>query len=121
MHVQTKYLDFQNGSGVGFVTYYAQDASPITADRIFYTFQGLTTDGKYYITVYHPVTTALLPTDANTALGGKSYDEWAKDYQAYLDKLVADLNGLNPAAYTPNLTLIENLIQSISVTDQTLP
>lgn len=120
-HAQTKYLDFQNGSGVGFVTYYAQDVSPVTADRIFYTFQGLTGDGKYYVTVFYPVTTKLLPTDYKTALGGMSDDEWGKQYPQYLDKLVKDLDGLNPAAYTPNLMLIEQMIESISVSDATLP
>lgn len=120
-HAQTKYLNFQNGSGVGFVSYYAQDVSPILADTIFYTFQGLTNDGKYYVTVFYPVTTKLLPTDTKTALGGASYEDWSKNYQQYLDQLVKDLNSLNPAAFTPNLTLIEQLIQSISVSDNTLP
>lgn len=119
-HAQTKYLDFQNGTGVGFVTYYAQGVSPVTSDLIFYTFQGLTNDGKYYVTAFFPVTTALLPKDPNAALGGKSYDEWAKDYMTYLAALVKDLNGLVPAAYTPNLTLIEGMVQSIAVSDTTL-
>ena len=48
-HAQTKYLDFNDGSGVGFVTYYAQDVSPVTRDQIFYSFQGLTDNGKYYV------------------------------------------------------------------------
>ncbi len=118
--VKPQYLNFQNGSGIGFVTYYAQDVSPVTADTIFYTFQGLTNDGKYYVAVFWPVTTVLLPKDANTALGGQSYDAWAKGYQQYLTDLTNALNGLVPAAYTPNLTLIENLVQSINVGDKTL-
>lgn len=119
-HVQTKYLNFQNGTGAEFVTYYAQDVSPVLADRIFYTYQGLTNDGKYYVTVFFPVTTALLPTDPTAALGGASYDEWAKNYIAYLTQLVKDLNGLHPAAYTPNLTLLQELVKSIEVSDTTL-
>ncbi len=119
-HAQTKYLNFENGSGVGFVTYYAQDVSPVTADRIFYAFQGLTNDGKYYVTAFFPVTTSLLPSDYKTALGGMSDDAWAKQYTQYLDKLVQDLNGLLPAAYTPNLTLLEQWITSINVGDKTL-
>lgn len=119
-HVQTKYLNFQNGSGAEFVTYYAQDVSPVLANLIFYTYQGLTNDGKYYVTVYFPVTTALLPTDPTAALGGQSYDAWSKNYVAYLTQLVKDLNGLHPAAYTPNLTLLEDLVKSIEVSDTTL-
>lgn len=120
-HAQTKYIDFQNGTGVGFVSYYAQGLSPVLANQIFYTFQGLTNDGKYYVTVFYPITTRLLPTDPKAALGGMSDADWIKNYPQYLDKLVKDLNGLVPAAYTPDLTLIEQMIQSINVGENTLP
>lgn len=118
--VKPQYIKMANGEGIGFITYYAQDASPVTADRVFYTFQGLTNDGKYYISVFYPVTTALLPTDSNAALGGASYDEWVKNYETYLANLVKDLNGLVPAAYTPNLTLIDQMVKTINVSDTTL-
>lgn len=117
---QPEYLDFQNGSGIGFITYYAQDASPATADSLFYTFQGLTLDGKYYVTVFYPITTALLPADVDTALGGKSYDDWVKGYDEYLANLVSGLDGLVPAAHTPNLSLIQGLVKSVKVSDTTL-
>src|SRR5581483_3832785 len=57
MRTQVRYLDFVNGSGVRFVTYYSQDISPVTNDRVFYTFQGITLDGKWYVSVFFPVTT----------------------------------------------------------------
>jgi putative hemolysin len=117
-HAQTQYLDFQNGSGVGFVTHYAQSADPVTANRPFYTFQGLTNDGQYYVAVFYPITTTLLPTDANAALGGQSYDEWVKNYETYLTDLIAQLNGLLSAAYTPDLTLVEELAKSIEIGSQ---
>ena len=112
-HAQTRYLDFQNGSGVGFVTHYAQDVSPVTAERLFYTFQGLTNDGQYVVVVLAPVTTALLPAQAN--MDGPTYDEFAKNYETYLTDLVAQLDGLLPAAYTPDLTLIDELVKSIEI------
>jgi putative hemolysin len=115
-HAQTRYLDFQNGSGVGFVTHYAQDVSPVTAERLFYTFQGLTNDGQYVVVVLSPVTTALLPAQAN--MDGPTYDEFAKNYETYLTDLVAQLDGLLPAAYTPDLTLIEELVKSIEIDAQ---
>lgn len=118
--VKPQYYDFQNGTGIGFITHYAQDVSPVLASHPFYTYQGLTNDGKYYIAVFYPVTTALLPTDPNAAMGGKSYEEWAKDYDAYLTKLVQDMNGLIDAAYTPDLSLIQDMVKSINVSDTTL-
>jgi putative hemolysin len=112
-HVKPQYLDFKNGSGVGFVTYYSQAVNPITAKDLFYTFQGLTNDGQYYVVVYHPVTTALLPAEAN--MDSAAYDEFAKNYEQFLADLVAQLNALVPAAYTPNLMLIDELVKSIEV------
>jgi putative hemolysin len=114
-HVKPQYLNFKNGTGVGFITYYAQDVSPVMASGLFYTFQGLTNDGQYYVAVFGPAMTALLPTDPTAAMGGQSYDEWAKNYETYLADLVAQLNGLLPAAYTPDLTLIDELVKSIEV------
>ena len=80
----------------------------------------MTNDGKYYVAVFYPITTALLPTDPNTVLAGQSYDDWSKTYTTYLANLVQALNGLNPAAYTPDLTVIQELISSINVDDKTL-
>jgi putative hemolysin len=114
-HARTRYLDFQGGSGAGFVTHYAQDVSPVTAEQPFYTFQGLTNDGQYYVVVFSPVTTALLPADFDAALGGKSYDEWSKNYETYFTDLVAQLDELLPAAYTPDLTLIDEMVKSIEI------
>ncbi|MCC7162243.1 MAG: LysM peptidoglycan-binding domain-containing protein [Anaerolineae bacterium] len=119
-NAQTKYLDFDGGSGVGFVTYYAQDVSPVTRDRIFYTFQGLTTDGKYYVAAYWPVQTDTLPATYQEALGTMTDAQWAAQYNTYLQDLVKDLNALAPGDYTPSLTPIEDMIQTIKVSDTTL-
>jgi putative hemolysin len=113
LHAQTRYLDFQGGSGIGFVTHYAQDVSPIMANQPFYTFQGLTNDGQYVVVVFSPAATALLPTEAN--LDGAAYDEFAKNYETYLTDLVAQLDGLLPAAFTPDLTLLDGLVTSIEI------
>ena len=112
-HVKPQYLDFKGGSGVGFVTYYSQAVNPITAKDLFYTFQGLTTDGQYYVVVYHPVTTSLLPEQAD--MDSTTYDEFAKNYEKFLADLVAQLNELSPSAYTPDLTLLDQLVTSIEI------
>jgi hypothetical protein len=118
LYAQAQYLDFQNGTGVGFLTYYTQAVDPITASDLFYTFQGLTNDGKYYVSVFHPVSTTLLP--ATAAMSGPQYEEFAKNYETYLTTLTAQLDELIPAAYAPDLTLIQELVKSIEVGDKTL-
>jgi len=54
-HSDPKYIDFQNGSGISYLARVDHDHSLATDESIFYTFQGLTTDGQYYIAAMVPI------------------------------------------------------------------
>ena len=107
-HVQVQYLDFQNGSGVRFITHYSQeDVSRVTKDNIFYTFQGLTQDGSHYVAVYFPISTAGLPAEP--------VDE---DWDSALARLAAtrgDLDSLPADKFEPDLEVLDSVIQSLTV------
>ena len=60
--VLTQYIDFVDGSGVRFVGRLSQDASPVLNGQTDYYVQGLTEDGRFYISMRWPVTTSDLPT-----------------------------------------------------------
>jgi hypothetical protein len=96
---QIRYLAFADGAGVRFVTRYAMEASPTTNENIFYTFQGLTSDGRYYISVFYPITatglpeTAVIPTTTNF------------------------LNRLASADFTPDLAKLDDMLQSLRVVE----
>ncbi len=114
LHAQPRYLDFQNGSGVSFVTAYAQDVSPILRDRTFYTFQGLTKDGQYYISLFYPVTTGVLPQTVEETPAAKDMDAFVKGFDQYLADTTALLS--DPAtAYEPDLVILDNLMTSLNV------
>jgi len=112
IHPQIKYLDFKNGQGVRLVTYYAQDVAPIANDGLFYTFQGLTADAKYYVTAFWPLRTDQLPNSYQEA-NIQDYDAFAKQFEAYLKTTSDQLNALPPDAFTPNLNALDAMIQSI--------
>jgi putative hemolysin len=114
-HVQQEYVEFQGGSGIGFVTDYAFDVSPITATDPFYTFQGLTSDGEYYVAVFYPVTSNLLPASYDAALAGQTYDDWQANYEEYLASLTSQLDELVPAAFMPDLALVRQMVSSIGI------
>ena len=107
-HVQLEYLDFQNGSGVRFVTHYSQeDVSRVTRDNIFYTFQGLTPDGNYYVAAYFPISTAGLP-DIPVE----------EDWEAALARraaIITQLHGLSSHEFEPDLDMLDRVIQSLVV------
>ena len=103
------------GSGVRFITRYAQDVSPVTNQSVFFTFQGLTSDGQHYVSLFWPVDTSRLPNTDEEALGGQSYEAWAQQYDAYLARTVQTLNGLPPDAFTPDLSLLDGMLETLTI------
>jgi hypothetical protein len=113
LRAQVKYLDFAGGSGVRFITHFAQEASPITNDTIFYTFQGLTADGRFYIAFYQPVSTSTLPNTFEDSVAAADYEAFAASFDSYLAETVQSLNALPATDYTPDLSQLDTLIESL--------
>lgn len=61
-------LDPVNGTGIRFVTAYGNQGDPISNDNLFYTFQGMSQDGRFYISVTVPINNTMIngPTDPTT-------------------------------------------------------
>jgi hypothetical protein len=112
MHAQMQYVDFKSGKGVRFLTQYSQGIYPINNVRLFYTFQGLTSDGKYYIAAILPVTNPDLP--ATSQVSGKQA-EGLQDYPGYISKLVTLLDQKSADSFTPGLDKLDALIRSLEV------
>ena len=110
---QPEYFEFQNWSGVRFVTYYAQDFSPVTNTLIFYAFQGITMDGRYVISAEFPLRVPVLPDSIDYSTF--DFDSFIPNYQTYLDETVAALDGAAPSDYTPSLATLDAVLQSLSV------
>ena len=104
------YFNFQNGSGVRFITQYDQGPIPINNSELFYTYQGLTTDGKYYVAAFFPITYATLPADnsnASTVVG--------PDFQAYLDETTKTLDAASDDSFSPAIGTLDKTLQSLKV------
>jgi len=112
MHAQVQYLDFKNGEGVRFLTQYNQGPVPINNFTLIYTFQGLTSDGKYYVAAVLPVTHSELP--ATQQISEQQAAE-VNDFPTYLVKTVNWLNQEPSGSFTPDLAKLDALIQSIEV------
>jgi hypothetical protein len=107
-HAQVQYLDFQSGSGVRFITQYSQEVvGRLTNQNIFYTFQGLTRDGKYYVAAFFPITASGL-SDALVQ------EDWSAA-QAHLAEDIRHLNSLSSRDYKPDLEVLDSLIESLLV------
>ena len=113
-------IPFQNGSGVRALTEYAQYAAPINNRELFYHFQGLSKDGKYYVIAILPVTAPVLAEDekpdAAVPAEGVPIPANIGPNEVYYFAVTEKLNSLAPGAYTPSLSVLDTLIQSILVT-----
>ncbi len=101
------------------MTEYAQYAAVANNNDLFYNFQGLTSDGRYYIIAILPVNAPFLAADSNIPqtslppdgipLSGLDPDE------AYYNAVVSKLNQTAPDVFTPSLNALDALTQSIAI------
>ena len=114
---QVRYLDFQNGSGVRFITQYRQDPAPVTDEETFYTFQGLTDDGAYYVVASFPLATAVLPD--TISFESQEFREFEKmDFQEYLKEQAGMLDALPSDGFDPDLAILDQIIASLEIQPQ---
>ena len=114
MHTQVAFVDFQGGRGVRFLTEYAQYAAPINNTDLFYTFQGLTDDGQYYVAAILPVAHPALPADASQVPGSDA-EAFADNYDTYANDMALQLAGYGAAEFTPGLALLDAMMASLKV------
>jgi len=117
---QINITSFQTGTGVRLLTQYAQYAAPINKRELFYHFQGLTSDAKYYVIAILPVTAPILPEDENPEAtipeGGVPIPTAVGPNEVYYFSVTEKLNSLTPDAFTPSLNALDALVQSMVVT-----
>jgi hypothetical protein len=118
---QIQIIHFANGSGVRFLTEYGQYFATANNHDLFYQFQGLTSDGKYYILAILPASHPLLAYDEKPETAPPSggipfpgYDNESALTNYYTD-VVNLLNSAAPENFTPALTSLDALIQSINI------
>ena len=112
-HGQERYLSFEGGEGIRYLAFYAQDAFPVNNVGLFYTFQGMTGDGAYYVSASFPVSTATLPD--NVSFDDFDYETLSADYGAHAAEVAALLNPLDGDDFNPDLALLDALLQSLDL------
>ena len=112
-NVDVEYMDFQNGTGVRFLTMYSQAIYPINNNGLFYTFQGLTNDGKWYISAVFPVSHASLPDNGD--IPNNDWETFNDNYLPYMADTTNMLNTQPADSFTPHLNELDNIISSMQV------
>ena len=120
---QAKFIQFQTGSGVRMITQYGQAVGPVANNGTFYHFEGLTSDGKYYVIAVLPVQasflangndpSAQLPADG-IPFPGYNYPD-PGFYDTYFKAVTDKMNAAPDAAFSPSLVTLDSLIESSNV------
>lgn len=118
LQAQVRYLNFGNGRGVRFITHLTQEIGLLTASSFIYTFQGLTNDGRYYVSAYIPISATVLPATA-ADVPAEQRAAFKKDYLAYIDSVAQTLNA-QPERMNPSLAALDAMITSLQIGDDVL-
>ena len=110
-------VDFQNGSGVRFVTVYAiQDAVPVSNENLAYVFQGFTDDERYYVTAGFHIThldleefVLEIPQEVYADTSGEALRQYFEDYEALLNAA--------EGRYQPLLSRFDEILSSLRIED----
>ena len=117
-HMQV--VSFQSGRGVRMLTQYDQYPATINNHELFYHFQGLTQDGKYYILAVLPVTSSILAEDdkpdSPVPAEGVAVPTVTGPNPAYYEAVTKALDSMYEDSFNPSLFQLDALIQSITVT-----
>ncbi|MBN1371930.1 MAG: SH3 domain-containing protein [Anaerolineaceae bacterium] len=109
-------VNFMNGEGVLYLTCFAQAILPVDGDCLFYTYQGLTYDKQYYVSAIFQVDHAGLLSAENTNLYKEAENSMdASAYETYLSTVREQLNNWPAEEFTPSLSKLEVLVNSLSV------
>lgn len=111
IRAQAHYVDLPTLSGIAFITTYRQDAFPFMGYEFFYTFQGLSADGQYYVSALVQLDTDLFPHDLPVDF---DYDAWISTIDAYYAESQAALNTAAPIDFAPSLDVADAVFGSIT-------
>lgn len=111
-----RYLDFENGSGIRFISFYAQMTGEL-GNGFVYTFNGMTGDGQYFVSADFPI---LLPPgtlppydfEADLAAGEDPMNSY---YVQYLEQVNRAVETLADYETTPSLQTLDDFVASFYV------
>jgi hypothetical protein len=113
---QVQYIDFEAGNGIRFLTQLNQGLVPINNHELIYTFQALTSDGKYYVAATLPVSNSELPDGSEPSEDFiKGLTETPGFYADYISTTVSLLNQQPDGSFTPDLQQLDALVRSITI------
>ncbi len=115
--VQFLDLNFEVGEGVRYVSDASnrQQIGPWTNETTDYYYQGLTSDGVFYVSLFWPVATESLPnTNDDVPQDVLDASQNPETNAAYQQEIKDTLNALPTTAWTPDLARLDAMVASLT-------
>lgn len=109
LRAQASYVESDSLRVVAYLNVWRQDVSPISSPELMYTFQGLSADGRYYVSAYFKAGTELLPQQA------EAVDLETFSMNQHLIEVTTALNEAAPESFQPSLASLDAIIRSIEI------
>jgi hypothetical protein len=111
LRARATFIETSDLTGIAYLIGYRQDFVPFAAGDFVYTFQALSNDGEWYVSGDFFVEAAGFPQRIRARDARDAAGRW----EAYLQESVATLDAAAPDAFSPPLTAIDALIESIVI------
>ncbi|MBC7811717.1 MAG: hypothetical protein H7175_11250, partial [Burkholderiales bacterium] len=111
IRARAQYAETPFVRGISYVTVYRQDVSPFLANEFWWTFQGVSVDGVYYISALVRLNTPLFPAEFPAEFDMATFES---QFVEYLTQSVVTLNNAAQEEFTPNLSMLDTLVQSFT-------
>jgi heat shock protein HslJ len=118
IRAQAQFLETDAVRGIRYITAYQEAIEPFLSDSFLYTFQGVSADGSRYVSVIFPLNTDLFPADIPSDFDTAVFQQ---EMATYLPESIATLSSAAPENFTPNLTTLDALVQSMSFAGASTP
>ena len=112
---QGQAVNFADGHGIRYLTQFDESPLPVNNHELIYYFHGLTNDSQYYVQAILPLQASFLALDENpnSPLPANGIPFHADP--SYFNTIAQQLNTTPPNQFSPSLTSLDALVQSITV------
>jgi hypothetical protein len=107
-------LPFHTGNGMRYLTQYAQAFYLVNNHDLFLSYQGLTDDGRFWISVILPITHPSLPANGDNP-PGNGWVDFQNNADGYFAQAAATIDALPAGSFAPSMELIDTLLKSITI------
>ena len=108
---KVEYFDFQTGSGLRYLTMFGQALYPVDNQNLFYTYQGITHDGRYYICAVLPVSNVGLPDEGQIT----DWIAFEENWNTYIADTLAWLEAQDVENFNPPLSSLDAMMESFEI------